>query len=225
MCSAAMLSAFRTRYGISSPGFVVSNAVWISSLKPATSEKGAVLRLGHLGGLNSEKGLGRVFETMREILKRGRRVELFLAGVPQGHEARKSLLEAQKEFGPAFHYAGVVTGDAKTAFYGELDYFLFPSLYRHETQSLVVPEALAAGVPVIAHDHRFVGEVLGDGGLLIPAGSHFAAAAADWILSGNLDQRRLAAKAQVDKLRAQAEGQLDLIAGWATGLPRAEGCN
>lgn len=218
MCSAAMLSAFRRRYGISSPGFVVNNAVWISAPMPARTEQRSVLRLGHLGGLNYEKGLGRVFDTLREILRRGHRVELFLAGFLQGQEARQGLVAAQEEFGPAIHFAGVVAGDAKAAFYQNLDYFLFPSLYRHETQSLVVPEALAAGVPVVAYDHRFVGEVLGDGGLLVPDGSQFAGVAADWILSGNLTERRLAAKAQMDKLRKLAEGQLDLIAAWANGV-------
>jgi glycosyltransferase involved in cell wall biosynthesis len=225
MCSEAMLSAFRKRYGILSAGFVVSNAVWVSMPNSGAVERDTVLRLGHLSGLNSEKGLGRVFETLREILERGHPAELFLAGVPQDQEARESLTEAQKEFGVAIHYAGVVTGDAKAAFYGNLDYFLFPSLYRHETQSLVVPEAMAARVPVVAHDHRFVGEVIGDAGLLIPADSQFASAAADWILSGNLAERRVAARAQVEKLRERAEGQLDLIADWANALRPPEACD
>ena len=44
---------------------------------------------------------------------------------------------------------GTVLGEAKSRFYADIDLFLFPSLYAHETQSIVVPEAMAAGMPVL----------------------------------------------------------------------------
>jgi glycosyltransferase involved in cell wall biosynthesis len=216
MCSVAMLSAFRRRYGASLPGLVVSNAAWVSLPELANSDHGPVLRLGHLSGLNSEKGLERVFETLRELARRNCRAELVLAGMAQGAEAERSLSNAKEEFGEALRHVGVVTGDKKSSFYNEIDYFLFPSLYRHETQSLVVPEALAAGVPVIAYDHRFVSEVLGSGGLLIPEGAAFANVAADWILSGGLEERRKAARAQAEKSCAEALDQIGAVLDWAS---------
>jgi glycosyltransferase involved in cell wall biosynthesis len=217
MCSARMWSSFRERYRVQAQGIVVNNSAWVPLPVLGDPKKTGRLRLGHLSGLTDEKGLGRVIETLRAVHRRNIGAELVLAGAPQDSAAQMTITQAKAEFGDALHYMGVVTGDAKVAFYKDLDYFLFPSLYPHETQSLVVPEALAAGIPVIAYDHRFVGEVLGGGGCLIPADSFFAAAAAEWIVLGNSIERRTAARAQVESAREEAKGQIDLILGWAAG--------
>jgi len=136
-------------------------------------------------------------------------------------QAAGALLgEAQAEFGDRLRLRGVLTGADKPAFYGGLDVFLFASLYPHETQSLVVPEALAAGTPVVAYDHRFVGEVLGQGGMLVPAGQDFAAQAAGFVLAAEGEvrrARRAAARAQFEAERARAEGQVERLIAWACG--------
>lgn len=215
MCSAQMFSQFRQRYGASASGFVVNNAAWVSSQHCQPAAQAGPIRLGHLSGLTDEKGLGRAIETLRELRRRGVMAELTLAGAAQDGAAQYMISQAQKEFGNLLHWIGVAKGKNKTLFYEGIDYFLFPSLYRHETQSLVVPEALAEGVPVIAYDHRYVGEVVGKGGLLIPAGDLFALGAADWIVSGNLHERRMAARQQFDKLRQDVSRQLDILLDWA----------
>jgi glycosyltransferase involved in cell wall biosynthesis len=215
MCSAEMFSAYCRRYGLQGSGFIVNNSAWVRPTVRAASDRGGRMRLGHLGGLTREKGLERAIETLREVKKRGIDAELVLAGAPLDAAAQETIASAQKEFGSRLQYAGILAGAAKDNFYANLDYFLFPSLYRHETQSLVVPEALAAEVPVVAYDHRFVGEVVGEGGLLIPAEDSFALAAAEWIVSGSHTDRRLAARNQFRKLRLEAAGQIDLILEWA----------
>jgi glycosyltransferase involved in cell wall biosynthesis len=115
----------------------------------------------------------------------------------------------------------LLQGRESDAFRAELDYFLFPSLYPHETQSLAVPEALAAGVPVVAYDHRFVGEVVGKGGLLISPAEDFAVRAADWIQqeAGNLEERRSRARQQFQTNRTEAAGQVDSLIAWSLGEP------
>lgn len=218
MCSVRMFDIFRQRYEVRSAGLIVNNAAWIPLQPAQMSPRSDRIRLGHLSGLTEEKGLGRAIETLRELQRRGVPAELILAGSPLDAAAHSMLALAQSEFGDQLRYLGVVTGPPKLSFYAGIDYFLFPSLYRHETQSLVVPEALAAGIPVIAHDHRFVGEVVGDAGLLVPAGSSFAKSAVDWILSGHLDERRAAARAQLERLRQDAFGQINLILNWAGGV-------
>jgi glycosyltransferase involved in cell wall biosynthesis len=223
MCSARMWANFRQRYHVHAHAFVVNNGAWVTLPSLNDHEKTGKLRLGHLSGLTEEKGLGRVIETFRAVRRRNEGAELVLAGAPQDPAAQSTIAQAQAEFGDALRYVGVLTGDAKEAFYKDLDYFLFPSLYPHETQSLVVPEALAAGIPVIAHDHRFVGEVLGRGGCLIPVDSSFATIATEWIFSGDSIERRAAARAQVERVREEARGQIDRIVDWAAGtVPPAE---
>lgn len=217
MCSAQMFSRFRQRYGISAPVFVVNNAAWVPSRHAQAHPHASPIRLGHMSGLTDEKGLGRAVETLRELRRRGVTAKLTLAGLAQDMAAQQTISHAQAEFGDLLHWVGEAKGKNKALFYEGIDYFLFPSLYRHETQSLVVPEALASGVPVIAYDHRYVGEVVGGGGLLIPAGTPFAPDAADWIVSGHLDERRVAARQQFDKLRHDVSNQLGVLLDWVRG--------
>ena len=215
-CSEKMLQLLQDRYGGSAPGLVVNNAAWITP-PTAHGARNPELTLGHLSSLTEDKGLGRAIETLRELKGRGANALLLIAGKTQGAKARDILDQAQNELGPSLRYLGELTGQSKDAFYAGLDYFLFPSLYPFETQSLVVPEALAAGVPVIAYDHRFVAEVLGDGGLLILESQRFAQTAADWILSGDGMDRKPAAQRRFEQLGQQVQGQLEALLDWALG--------
>jgi glycosyltransferase involved in cell wall biosynthesis len=219
-CSRKMAELFWTRYGRRGLTVIINNAAWIVPLPPARRPDTEKLRLGFLGTLTADKGLGRAIETLRLLLAGGIAAELTLAGAPVEASDRALLDQAKVEFGPRLVHHGVLSGQSKTDFLRGLDYLLFPSLYAHETQSLVVPEALAASVPVIAIDHRFVGEILGDGGLLISPEQSFAEKAADWIGAGRdvFEARRMRALQQFEAQHQQAGGQLDQLIDW--GLNR-----
>ncbi|MEU4743625.1 glycosyltransferase family 4 protein [Actinosynnema sp. NPDC023658] len=68
---------------------------------------------------------------------------------------------------------GPLTGEPLARAYATADLFVLPS--RAETYGMVVTEALARGVPVVASS---VPDALGDGGLLLPAGDVAALAGA-----------------------------------------------
>ena len=70
-------------------------------------------------------------------------------------------------------FPGPLTGEALTRSYDAADLFVLAS--RNETYGMVVTEALARGLPVIA---SAVPDALGDGGLLVPAGDENALVAA-----------------------------------------------
>ncbi|SFR22413.1 Glycosyltransferase involved in cell wall bisynthesis [Lentzea waywayandensis] len=70
-------------------------------------------------------------------------------------------------------FPGPLAGEALTSAYDRADLFVLAS--RNETYGMVVTEALAHGLPVIA---SAVPDALGDGGLLIPAGDENALEAA-----------------------------------------------
>ncbi|WP_223165772.1 glycosyltransferase family 4 protein [Lentzea indica] len=74
-------------------------------------------------------------------------------------------------------FLGPLTGEALTSAYAKADLFVLAS--RAETYGMVVTEALAHGLPVIASS---VPDALGDGGLLLPAGDEkaFEAALTRW---------------------------------------------
>ncbi len=218
-CSRKMAGLFWARYGHRGSTVIINNAAWIAPLPPADGPDAEKLRLGFLGTLTADKGVGRAIETLRLLLARGIAAELALAGAPVEASDRALLDQAKAEFGPSLVHHGVLGGQSKTDFLRGLDYLLFPSLYAHETQSLVVPEALAASVPVIAIDHHFVGEILGAGGLLIPPEQPFAEKAVDWIgaAQGARQERRMRARQQFEAQWQQASGQLDQLIDWSLG--------
>jgi glycosyltransferase involved in cell wall biosynthesis len=218
-CSPRMASLFFDRYRVNGAAILINNAAWVASFPKAGERPEGRIRLGFLSALTVEKGVGRAIETLRMIRNQGVAAELVLAGEVTSAEVCDLIGEASREFGPLLVCPGVLQGRGKADFFAGLDYFLFPSLYGHETQSLVVPEALSAGVPVIAFDHRFVGEVLGDGGLLVSPSEPFADKAAQWIVAGKEtgDQRRRAACHQFTKEHTEAAGQVDRLVAWSLG--------
>lgn len=216
-CSEKMARLFFERYGPQGEALIINNAAWVTPCAARSHRRDGMLRLGFLSALSLEKGVGRAIQTLRALRARGMAAELALAGGVSDPKVRDLLDRARSEFGAALTVLGVVQQAEKDAFLSGLDYFLFPSLYPHETQSLVVPEALSASVPVIAYDHRFVGEVVGEGGLLIAADGDYAGRAADWIEAGGLEERRRRAQAQFEAERRQAAGQVDRLLVWSMG--------
>ena len=107
-------------------------------------------------------------------------------------------------------FAGVLTGTALDAAYAASDLLVAPT--RLESYGMVVAEALARGLPVIASAVGGVAEALGrasDGsapGVLVPAGDGRALSAA---LTGWLTRPELRAE-----LRAGASARRAGLTGW-----------
>ncbi len=100
---------------------------------------------------------------------------------------------------------GPRTGPDLDAAYDAADLLVLPS--RVEAYGMVVTEALARGVPVLATDAGGVTEALGDGpGLLVPPGDPAALAAGlrRWLTEPGLR----------DDLRAAARARRNALTGW-----------
>jgi glycosyltransferase involved in cell wall biosynthesis len=67
---------------------------------------------------------------------------------------------AERGLGNRLHLVGVLQGDPLAAAYRAMDVFAFSS--KTETQGLVLAEAMAAGVPVVAIDATGVREIVRD---------------------------------------------------------------
>jgi glycosyltransferase involved in cell wall biosynthesis len=94
-------------------------------------------------------------------------------------------------------YPGPLVGEALTRAYDSADLFVLAS--RNETYGMVVTEALARGLPVIA---SAVPDALGDGGLLVPAGDENALEAA---LTRWFQDQEFRAGLRVKALRRRAQ--------------------
>jgi glycosyltransferase involved in cell wall biosynthesis len=99
-------------------------------------------------------------------------------------------------------FTGPRTGPELEQTYAAADLLVLPS--HAETYGMVVTEALARGLPVIASDVGGVSEALGDGGLLVPTGDPAALGAAlrRWLGDAGLRGRlRRAARERRASLR------------------------
>jgi glycosyltransferase involved in cell wall biosynthesis len=103
-------------------------------------------------------------------------------------------------------FAGPRTGAALDRAYAEADLLVLAS--RAETYGMVVTEALARGLPVLATDVGGVSEALGCGGVLVPPGDPAALGDAlrRWLEDSELRRRlRRAARARRASLRGWAD--------------------
>ncbi len=126
--------------------------------------------IGHLGRISSEKNVKSLARQAARFMKDTPRTHMLLAGDgPEVSTVEKIFRDFRVE--DRYHYAGEVKGGDVTAAYHAMDVFLFSSLT--ETQGIVLAEAMAAGLPVIAVDARGVRDIVEDkvnGRLIAEAG-------------------------------------------------------
>jgi glycosyltransferase involved in cell wall biosynthesis len=153
-----MRAGFEAAYG-PTRALVIPNDVFVARQPPRTAS-GGPLRIGFLSNLTAEKGLADFLDLLRaasaEDLATG-----VLAGPAEG-ENLAGIEAARRGLGPALDYRGRVDGAAKARFFADIDIFVFPTRYAHEAQPLVICEAMAAGLPVLAYDRGCIAGQLGD---------------------------------------------------------------
>jgi glycosyltransferase involved in cell wall biosynthesis len=173
-------------------------------------------RLGHLGNLMVDKGLDLALETACALYAKGRAVRLRLAGPCYTREARRMVQRALRENACLVEYVGPVYGQAKADFLGGIDCFLLPS--RSESWGIVLNEAMAAAVPVIACRRGCSATLVGDrAGLIVDHEARYVELAVKqieaWI--DHADEYRGASQAavqQAEYLHQQGQLQLDQFA-------------
>ena len=113
--------------------------------------------VGHLGRLTAEKNLDFLFAAAVRFLEENPKAQFIFAG--DGPMRAEMTARLDKDpVRPRMHFLGPIEGDDVVAFYSAIDVFAFAS--RSETQGLVVAEALASGVPVVALDASGVRDAL-----------------------------------------------------------------
>lgn len=126
--------------------------------------------VGHIGRLAAEKNLGFLAETVTAFLAAHGGARFLIAGVgPMEKEVRERF--ERRGMAGRLHFAGILQGRDLADACHAMDVFAFAS--QCETQGMVVAEAMAAGVPVVALDGPGVREAVLDGrnGYLLPAES------------------------------------------------------
>lgn len=155
------------------------------------------LVIGHVGRLAPEKNLGFLAAAVARVLRRLPHAHFVVVGSgPSEADIRRRFADA--DLARRLHLLGPRTGQALVDAYHAMDVFVFASL--SETQGMVLTEAMAAGVPVVALDAPGAREVVVDGrnGRLLakPSVRRFAAAVADLLEASPAERQALSSEAR-----------------------------
>jgi glycosyltransferase involved in cell wall biosynthesis len=123
--------------------------------------------VGHVGRLAPEKNLAFLAHAIAGFLHSNPRAHFVVAGQGPMREEMMAIFEANG-LGKRVHLTGAIDQAHLPDCYAAMDVFAFSSL--SETQGVVLVEAMAAGLPVVALDAPGAREVVSDmqNGLLLP---------------------------------------------------------
>lgn len=174
--------AFRARMGIPCDAFVV----------------------GHLGRLAPEKNLDFLAAAVAGFVGRHPRAHLLVVGTGPSESAIREVF-VRADLSERLHIAGILQRQDLADALHAMDVFAFAS--TSETQGMVLTEAMAAGLPVVALDAPGAREVVSDGrnGRLLhePDAAAFAAAL-EWVAALPADARQALRHAALETAAAFA---------------------
>ncbi len=181
--------------------------------------------IGHIGRLAPEKNLEFLMRAAAQFLNKNPAVHLLIAGKGPSEETMREILTKAGVI-DRLHCAGVVKGKDLVDAYHAMDTFMCAS--QSETQGLVITEAMAAGVPVVAVDAPGIREVVQDrtnGRLLTHESIEDFDSALEWVFTLPKDKLSAMKKAckqtaggfSMDKISTKVLGiyaQLSIQAGF-----------
>jgi glycosyltransferase involved in cell wall biosynthesis len=116
--------------------------------------------VGHVGRLAPEKNLGFLAEAVALFLRREPKARFLIVGSGPGQEDIERHFD-DEQLRSRLCIAGTLEGQPLVDAYAAMNVFAFAS--KSETQGMVLTEAMAAGVPVVALDASGVRDVVQDG--------------------------------------------------------------
>ena len=147
---------------------VVPNGVDQEKFKPQSDKAVARTQFGlgnehcvlFVGSLIPRKGLHFLVEAAKKIVEKSGRTKFLIAGEGPSKTQIQTNLQAANLTGN-FEFLGKVSEPQLQTLYGCADVFVLPSI--QEGQGIVLLEAQASGVPVVAFDVGGVGEAVQNG--------------------------------------------------------------
>jgi glycosyltransferase involved in cell wall biosynthesis len=217
---------FHRRYPAATRFVHVNPSLLTGPIGQSRAEPRKPFTLGHLGNLSRAKGIDIVLDTFRQIHRERGDVRLKLAGPFYPGEARRLVTAARAALPGMVEWMGPVFGEEKWKFYREIDCFLFPT--RSESWGIVLNEAMASGVPVIAADRGCIRTVVGKrAGIVIHPNDDFAKRATDQVVRwiSNPEEYRAASEAARQRaidLQHEADETLEQFVDQVFGRPAAQ---
>jgi len=107
-----------------------------------------------VGNLYRDKGIFDAVHSLQKAHGTEYPVRLKIMGAFPDRETELELKSVIKEMDYTIEFLGICKGDEKWDAFKDADVFFFPSYYSSENQPLVILEAMAAGLPVLATHWR-----------------------------------------------------------------------
>lgn len=228
----AGVEAMLRSYGVDKPVDIIPAGVDLASFAGgATAPEAIKERAGgpillYAGRLGKEKNLDFLLDAFELIGQKSTAARLIIVGGGPYDDHLRERAKGMK-CGNRTEFTGPLDQPDLGSYYRAADAFAFSS--KSETQGLVLIEAMAHGVPVVAVDSEVSREVVGsDAGLLVPERAEaFADAAVALLHAGPEERERRAAAARaaaapfgVDALAAKLESlYLQECSGRASARP------
>lgn len=108
--------------------------------------------LGHMSVLTREKGVSYLLELFVRLAADGHDWRLIIAGPCADPTLAAELARATAAYPERIEYRGSVGGAEKERFFADIDLFVLPTTLIDEAEPLVMLEAFARGVDVVASD-------------------------------------------------------------------------
>jgi len=157
-----------------------------------------------IGRLSPEKGLRDAIEAMLYLQKIGHPATLTVVGGASGpmgeqHVCQCRQLASQLKYPAAIEFTGPLQSPAVAPLLRKAHALLMPSVAKYEGMPLVIAEAFASGVPVIAYDTGPISALVrhGEAGFVAPPN--------DWRALADMMRRMLVDAQLVQMLKANAK--------------------
>lgn len=168
-----MRQYLKTQYGCKK--VIVLSNVSLLNIDVHKQERQSLYTVGFLSNITREKGGWDVISLARSIKALGWPLRVVVAGPCYEQTLANELRKAQME--GALKWCGPVYAANKKQFWRKVDALVFPTTYVNEAEPLVVWEALAEGVPVIAYDRGCISNQVDEAGQMISSNKDFLTAA------------------------------------------------
>jgi glycosyltransferase involved in cell wall biosynthesis len=124
----------------------------------------------YVGALRESKGVLILLDACRNLVEQGCRFQLQLMGEFQSRPFEEKVRQRARDAGLDIEYLGVLTGSKKDSAFAGASIFCFPSFYESEASPVVLIEAMAFSLPIVATNWRGIPAIVsaGENGFLVP---------------------------------------------------------
>lgn len=144
---------------------VVPHGVDLIQFSPRSRKTSGIHTLLCVGAHEPRKGYSHLWHALNILKKDGYDFQLISVGTAS-ETSRLKALAVELGIESRIHFLGYVPYEALPALYQQADLFVHPSL--EEGFGMVLVEAMASGVPIVASNAGAIPEVVGDAGILVP---------------------------------------------------------